>query len=229
MDEINKNLETLHMTGEKDSDAEKETQSFTAQGSDQEPDQAHSHQKYMALTKKNREMKLMIESLQHQVNQIQEQHQQEINTSRRLRHQRDQYRSTAKDLANQVLRLQQHQQEEQFYDSDGEDLQMPKKKKSTSAETAPTSQTSYTRNTLFQEGKNKHYPDVPYFYGDRTQWESWQLHLKAKFRASGYLYSTPQLRIDYIRDHCKFTAFNVIKSRCTKSSINPYVTPKEIL
>lgn len=35
--------------------------------------------------------------------------------------------------------------------------------------------------------------------------------------------------MDYIRDHCKSTAFDVIKSRCFKSLINPYVTPEEVL
>ena len=122
MDQINKNLATLQLAMDADSDAEEfqETQSPAQepdQGSDQ--DRAYSHQNNMALTKKNQEMKLTIDRLQRQIHQIQkqqhqtqEQHQQEVTTSRRLRHQRDQYRSTAKDLANQVIRLQlQHHQE----------------------------------------------------------------------------------------------------------------------
>ena len=138
MDEINKNLATLQLTG--DAENFQETQSFTAQEPDQ--DQTHSHQNYMALTRKDQEIKLTIERLQHQIHQIQEQLHQEISTSQRLRHQRDQYRSTAKDLANQVIRLQHHHHVEDFYDSDKEDLQIPKKKK----KNTPVSQPSYAQN-----------------------------------------------------------------------------------
>ena len=52
--------------------------------------------------------------------------------------------------------------------------------------------------------------------------------MEAKFRASALLYPTQQSRIDYIRDHCKSTAFDVIKARCLDTT-NPYVTPEEVL
>ena len=53
--------------------------------------------------------------------------------------------------------------------------------------------------------------------------------MKAKFRASGLLYPTHQSRIDYIRDYCKSTIFDVIKTRYSKLVINLYVTPDEVL
>ena len=67
MDGLNNNLETLRLAGEKDSDVEdshqeeeeEELQPFTAQ----EPERAYSYQNYKALTKKNREMKLIIKQL----------------------------------------------------------------------------------------------------------------------------------------------------------------------
>ena len=78
------------------------------------------------------------------------------------------------------------------------------------------------------QGSNKYYPDVPDFYGDPMEWESWQLHLDSKFRASAMLFPIEQSRIDYIRDHCKSTAFDVIKARCLDKT-NPYTTSQEIL
>ena len=86
-----------------------------------------------------------------------------------------------------------------------------------------------SRFPFVPQGSNKHYPDVPDFYGDSTKWEAWQLHLDAKFRASAMLFPTEQSRIDYIRDRCKLTAFDVIKARCHPSRGNPYNTTHEIL
>ena len=42
------------------------------------------------------------------------------------------------------------------------------------------------------------------------------------------LFSIEQSRIDYIRDHCKSTTFNIIKTRCL-DKINPYIIVKKIL
>ncbi|CAD6593451.1 MAG: hypothetical protein ASARMPRED_007520 [Alectoria sarmentosa] len=86
------------------------------------------------------------------------------------------------------------------------------------------------RFTPVSQGTNKYYTDVDEFHGDASKWEAWQLHLHAKFRASAMLFPTEQSRIDYIRDHCKSTAFDIIKTRClNKNNTNPYVTAQEIL
>ena len=43
------------------------------------------------------------------------------------------------------------------------------------------------------------------------------------------LFLTEQSRIDYIRDHCKSVAFDIIKIRClNKNNTNFYVTAQEI-
>ena len=145
-------------------------------------------------------------------------------------------------MAQLQQQLQQQREPEEFYDSDEEGLHMPTQRisrkatriqeNSTNAPVSPRFHTSHTQiepSLSAQQGNNKYYPDVLNFYGDRTQWEFWQLYLEAKFRASGLLYSTDQLRIDYIRDHCKSTAFDVIKARCSKLAVHPYVTSEEVL
>ena len=53
--------------------------------------------------------------------------------------------------------------------------------------------------------------------------------MQSKFRASAILFPTQQSRIDYIRDHYKFTAFNVIKARCLRDASNPYTSADEML
>ena len=249
MDNIQNDVEALRLAEEQDSDAEhKDFQEHSELRPTVGQEQAHSRQNSMTLRKKNQEMKLTVErlqsqvqQLQNQISQVQEQHQQEINTSKRLRHQRDQYRSTAKGLAIQVAQLLQQQEEQDFYDSDQLTQekgtqnqpvsQQLRKKTIQDKENIAASQLFHMQTAPIQSGDNKCYPDVPDFHGDRdrTQWESWQLHLEAKFRANALLYPTDQSRIDYIQDHIKSTAFNVIKSRCSKSSTNPYTTPEEVL
>ena len=87
--------------------------------------QQHSSQ---GTTPEIREMKSTIKRLQTQL-------QQEVNTSRRLRHVRDKYRATALELSDQVTQLQsqvaqlQHTPEEEaMYDSDDEDKEPVERK-----------------------------------------------------------------------------------------------------
>lgn len=86
--------------------------------------------------------------------------------------------------------------------------------------------------TTIEDRKNKKYPDVLLFYSnveDRKKWEGWQLHLKSKFRQSAILYTCEQDKIDYIRDHCKDTAFEVIKAKANPISANAYLTSSEMI
>ncbi|CAD6572767.1 MAG: hypothetical protein ASARMPREDX12_005438 [Alectoria sarmentosa] len=82
-----------------------------------------SQEDHMAIAQENREMKSIIQRLQTQLRQ-------EVHTSYRLRQLRDQYRSTAKELAeelaNQMARLQ--PKEEEMYDSDDEEKESVGKK-----------------------------------------------------------------------------------------------------
>ena len=158
-------------------------------------------------------MKSIIQRLQSENQQLQTQLQQEVNTFKRLRHQRDQHRSTAKELANQVAQLQPQEQEEMYDSNEEEQAPMKKKvtallqrtKKNLHPQHSQHSQYPTTNNGLQAQrllpasqqfdtqnqeilGSNKHYPDVPEFYEDPTEWEAWQLHLHSKFRASAMLF-----------------------------------------
>ena len=111
-----------------------------------------------------------------QIKLLQSQLIQERNTAGRLRHLRNQYRSTVKEFAIRVTQLEQQQQkqeeEEEVYDSDdeGESLYQHTKKDHQRKEGHAVSQRS-------SEGFDKHYPDVPNFYGNEGQWGSWHMHL----------------------------------------------------
>ena len=83
-----------------------------------------------------------------------------------------------------------------------------------------------------EEGNNKRYLNVPDFHGDhkdRDIWEEWKMHLKSKFRNNTVLFQTEWNKIDYIQDHYKTTAFNVIKIRANPDHINLYISHKEAL
>lgn len=80
-------------------------------------------------------------------------------------------------------------------------------------------------------GMNKRYPDVTDFHGthDRETWDSWRLHLDSKFRQSAILFPTEAEKMDYVRDHCKSTAFKIIKARADPKHPDPYQTADEMI
>ena len=53
--------------------------------------------------------------------------------------------------------------------------------------------------------------------------------MESKFRQSAVLYTCEQDKIDYIRDHCKETAFEVIKTKANSTSPNAYHTVSEMI
>lgn len=55
------------------------------------------------------------------------------------------------------------------------------------------------------------------------------MHFLAKFRQSAREFPDKLDKIDYVRDHCKDTAFNVIKTRSDMSHHNPYSTAEEMV
>ena len=55
------------------------------------------------------------------------------------------------------------------------------------------------------------------------------MHLQAKFRQSAVLFLTEYEKMDYIRDHCKIIAFDILKARADPMSDDPYVTSKEMI
>lgn len=83
--------------------------------------------------------------------------------------------------------------------------------------------------TVLVVGNNKKYPDVPYFYGEKEKWDEWRFHLDSKFRQSAVLFPSEKDKMDYIRDHCKSIAFDVLKARADPLSEDPYNTTKEMI
>lgn len=53
--------------------------------------------------------------------------------------------------------------------------------------------------------------------------------MESKFRQSALLYTCEQDKIDYIRDHCKEAAFEVIKTKANPTSPNAYLTVLEMI
>ena len=64
---------------------------------------------------------------------------------------------------------------------------------------------------------------------DQEEWDSWKNHLKSKFMMSWELFETEVSKILYIRDHCKDTAYDIIKSRVDLDSADPYLTASKMI
>ena len=79
---------------------------------------------------------------------------------------------------------------------------------------------------------NNKYPDVENFHGskdDRDKWDSWKMHLKSKFMISWDLFETEIYKILYIRDYCKDTVYDIIKSKADLDSADHYLTSDEMI
>ena len=78
-------------------------------------------------------------------------------------------------------------------------------------------------------GTNKKYPDVPLFFGEKEQWDAWRLHLNSKFRQSAVLFNYESNKMDYIRDHCRGAAFDILKARADLLSDDLYTSIQEMI
>lgn len=171
---------------------------------------------------------------------------------KRLRHLRDEYRETADYRAEEIFDLKEQMSAnleafnpgEVYVDSDDETHQRPKPIRQNTAPAAAKTQT-VTRNieshrntpvtdtskTSITKSNNK-YPDVPDFYGTEGSrfYESWCTRLNSKFRNSWELFQDEQNKVDYIRDHCRDIAYDVIKAR-SNDIISPdyYLTAEEMI
>ncbi len=88
-----------------------------------------------------------------------------------------------------------------------------------------------TTTTTGAKSNNK-YPDVKDFHGkddDRNMWDSWKMHLKSKFMMSWELFDTEISKIVYIRDHCKDTAYDIVKGRADLDIPGHYDTAEEMV
>ena len=172
----------------------------------------------------------------------------EKDASNRLRGLRDRYRDEAISLSKEMELIKaelkkgrQPKKTVELEDSDDEDARYNRRHPSIPITTGSTglrrpgashTATSHA-NTERTEGAglNKRYPDVPDFHGthDRNTWDSWRQHLKAKFRQSAVIFPSEYEKIDYIRDHCKSVAYDVIKSRADDDALDPYLTAQEMI
>lgn len=163
----------------------------------------------------------------------------------RLRQLRDRYRSEVYELREKTKVLQEKldslaSDHDHVIDSDEKENFLPHSHTSRSTLATTNRQIRFSKSqtaastagTTVQVGTNKKYPDVPTFYGnadDREKWEGWGLLLEFKFRQSAVLYTREQDKIDYIRDHCKETVFEVIKTKANPTSPNAYLTVLEMI
>ena len=165
--------------------------------------------------------------------------------SDRLRGLRDRYRDDATSLSKDIEQLKtelkkgkQPKKTVELEDSDDERFarrhpSFPPTTGSTGMRRPGARTPTSHANTERTEGAglNKRYPDVPDFHGthDRDSWDNWRQHLRAKFRQSAMIFPTEYEKIDYIRDHCKSVAYDVIKSRADDDSEEPYQTADEMV
>lgn len=164
----------------------------------------------------------------------------------RIRRLRDRYRSMAEDLYRENEQLKaatigKSREEEELIDSDAEEHRDKVRSRHGSAPLSNLRSNNRpytpvtgiaTERTGIAVSNNKRYPDVPDFYGskdDRHKWDGWRMHLYSKFRQSAGEFPNELDKIDYVRDHCKDTAFDVIKTRSDMSHYNPYSTADEMI
>lgn len=155
----------------------------------------------------------------------------------RLRGLRDRYHASVAELTMkntelkaefQQLQKQQSKPEKNsqaLVDSDEESLGAPDVK----ARAKSTTSRAFTRSSTPGFGNNKKYPDVPFFYGEKEKWDEWKTHLNMKFRRSAVLFPNEKDKMDYIRDHCKDIAFNVLRARTDPTHRNAYCTAQEMI
>ncbi len=174
--------------------------------------------------------------------------QQDIDLTR-LRKSRDLHRTNTKTLSikndestNRVQELEEHirdtqfdvkvdTQEVEFLDSDVEDAEQPIKLKAPPSATprTPSPDVAVNKDRDVGAGNNKRYPDVPEFHSTKDSWDRRRLHLASKFRQSAMLFPTENDKIEYIRDHCKPTTFDVMRALANLRSDDPYTTAEEMI
>ena len=91
--------------------------------------------------------------------------------------------------------------------------------------------TGITSTATTSKSNNK-YPDVKDFHRneeDRHTWDSWKMHLNSKFMMSWELFETETSKILYIRDHCKETAYDIIKGRANLNNLDHYLLAEEVI
>lgn len=77
---------------------------------------------------------------------------------------------------------------------------------------------------------NPRYPDISNYHGKSSEdLEQWTAAADTKFARSWANFPTEWSKIEYLRDHCKDTAYSVVKLRSLRRSENPYQTAEQLI
>jgi hypothetical protein len=85
--------------------------------------------------------------------------------------------------------------------------------------TKNTPVTSLTNNNFRKERA----PKPEKFSGDMKEWEPWKKSVEARLRMDGWLYETPQDRLDYVLGLLKGTPWNYVKDTSTFADVEDMV------
>ncbi|KAF1980646.1 hypothetical protein K402DRAFT_399245 [Aulographum hederae CBS 113979] len=147
------------------------------------------------------------------------------------------YRNEKKEAVQRVEELEleveklkeQIGQEEEDRDSSDEDALVDRRRRQSSVRRTTTPLSNVSR----PDKSNNKWPDIKDYYGDsekqRMEYPQWRASIRSKFRNSWDMFTTDQTKIDYVRDKCKTTAFNVIETRADLEGPHPYDTFEEML
>ncbi|KAF1980692.1 hypothetical protein K402DRAFT_426021 [Aulographum hederae CBS 113979] len=146
------------------------------------------------------------------------------------------YRNEKKEALQKVKELEtelareKERVEEEDRDSSDDEAQLSRHRRPRERERRTTTPLSLVSRP---EKSNNKWPDIKEFFGDsekqRNEYPQWRSSVHSKFRNSWDMFSTDQAKIDYVRDKCKSTAFNVIETRADLEGPNPYESFAEML
>ena len=87
-----------------------------------------------------------------------------------------------------------------------------------------------TPATADPNAHNPRYPDISDYHGKPSEdHEQWTAAADTKFARSWANFPTEWSKIEYLRDHCKDTAYSVVKLRALRRSENPYATAEQLI
>ena len=87
-----------------------------------------------------------------------------------------------------------------------------------------------TPTTADPNAHNPRYPDISDYHGKPSEdLEQWTAAADTKFARSWANFPTEWSKIEYLRDHCKDTAYSVVKLRALRRSENPYHTAEQLI
>ena len=84
--------------------------------------------------------------------------------------------------------------------------------------------------TVDSNAHNPRYPDISDYHGKPSEdLEQWTAAADTKFARSWANFPTEWSKIEYLRDHCKNTAYSVVKLRALRRSEEPYETAEQLI